>query len=412
MKSKTKLNITNALTWVVSLLAIVPVVTAQPYWMYWFANITGFGVQGGTRTVDFIVFFGLFTSLIYIGTKKMFGEDTGTKRAQIALSVFLGLALTLGILSSTQFSLMLFVPFAKNLIFFLFVFLVYAFLVKYGGMDKKKFWAFMLALILAFVIFNVANCFITEGGENNKCTSNKLLSGFGKPFEKASDWVSNTFSGLTGSKKKSEKERDKSDADFYINGEYEVPKDLNNTKKELEKKETCKSMLSKAKSPSLLCKIKEGYTEAKKYVCGGDAVNPYTQKAMLEVAKKLCTKEGDDKRVAEAQAQLDYFAALDLEKSGDLEGAKKAYEALAGSSLSTTKKAEASRRAKALDDQIFQEKYAAKFDAINVTRTAASESITAGNREGDYSKKITHYTKAKGYYLDALQKTQDIMTSP
>ena len=119
------------------------------------------------KAIDFILFFILFTSVCYIGLKQAMGDKEGIGGAVKALSAALGTALTLALISFTEFSLFIFYPFAKGLIFFLFVLLVFFVLTKIG-MEKHKVWAFIIALILALVIFNFGAMWIgANKGDND-----------------------------------------------------------------------------------------------------------------------------------------------------------------------------------------------------------------------------------------------------
>ena len=103
------------------------------------------------KVVDFILFFVMFFSLALLGLKKAFGEGGGNAVTALAFSI--GFMLALALVAFSQVTLALFFPFAKNIIFLVMVWIIFAIAKKIFG-DKHTFWLFLLALVLGWLAFN------------------------------------------------------------------------------------------------------------------------------------------------------------------------------------------------------------------------------------------------------------------
>jgi len=103
---------------------------------------------------DFIIFLVLFTSLSTIGLKKFGGKswgESGAGNAVISLSIIMGLAMAIAAVKA-GLSVTFFIPFVKNMLYFLVLMLVYFVLIKLF-MDKHKFLAFLLAIAIVTFSF-------------------------------------------------------------------------------------------------------------------------------------------------------------------------------------------------------------------------------------------------------------------
>jgi tetratricopeptide (TPR) repeat protein len=102
------------------------------------------------KAVDFILFFTLFFSLSLLGLKQVFKEGGN---AVNALAFAIGFLLALSLVSFTQATLAIFFPFAKNIIFLVMLWVIFALLKKILG-DKHKVLIFIAALIITWLAFN------------------------------------------------------------------------------------------------------------------------------------------------------------------------------------------------------------------------------------------------------------------
>ncbi len=114
-----------------------------------FGDVEGF-YDRNTQLVDFFVFFIIFFSLVYLGIGKFFEHAPAAKALAFAFGAILAFAGVKAGLTA-QF----FIPFVKNLMFFLILGVVYLVLIN-TGMQNQKIWAFIIALVVTFIIYNVA----------------------------------------------------------------------------------------------------------------------------------------------------------------------------------------------------------------------------------------------------------------
>lgn len=96
------------------------------------------------RVVDFILFFIMFFSLALLGLRKVYKEGGN---AVNALAFAIGALLSLSLVAFTKVTLGLLFPFAKNILFFIILWVIYLILAKIIGDDKtsKK----IISLIIA-----------------------------------------------------------------------------------------------------------------------------------------------------------------------------------------------------------------------------------------------------------------------
>lgn len=113
--------------------------------------------------IDFAIFLILFTSITMIGLKKGFagGKETETQNAVKALAMIIGLAMTLAALKA-GLSVTFFIPFVANTLFFIMIIIVF-FLLLRMGMDKHKIMAFILAIVITYLLFNFAGAAVNKG---------------------------------------------------------------------------------------------------------------------------------------------------------------------------------------------------------------------------------------------------------
>ncbi|MBI2135562.1 hypothetical protein HYU06_00650 [Candidatus Woesearchaeota archaeon] len=124
--------------------------------------------------IDFFIMFALFCSIALIGLKKTgFGESGGNAMKGLAIAV--GAALAIAALKA-GYSPSFFVPFVKNFLFLIIFFVI--FMVIKATMSQNVLLAFILALVITWVAFNVANL-VLEGKENKFDMANvfKLMAG-------------------------------------------------------------------------------------------------------------------------------------------------------------------------------------------------------------------------------------------
>ncbi len=158
------------------------------------------------QLIDFLLFLSLFVAIAHIAFKKWFGEDfknAGAGNAVRALAVVVGTALAIAALKA-GLSVTFFIPFVKNLIFFLVMVVIYFLLQRMGV--KSKVFSWILAVIITFLLFYVSDVFFNSNklgvpsfgkfgglpdlGGPTKVT--KIISG-------ATNSVGDFFSGLFGS---------------------------------------------------------------------------------------------------------------------------------------------------------------------------------------------------------------------
>jgi len=102
------------------------------------------------KIVDFILFFIMFFSLSLLGLKKAF-KDGGNALNALALSI--GALMSLALVAFTKVTLGLLFPFAKNILFFIILLVVYLILAKLLG-EKMKILALILAVIITWLAFS------------------------------------------------------------------------------------------------------------------------------------------------------------------------------------------------------------------------------------------------------------------
>ena len=106
---------------------------------------------------DFLLFSTIFNIIAWLGLVKAFPDN---KAAAFILALVIGVALGLGAVKG-NLTVKFFVPFVKNILFFIVMGVIFFVLIKF---DMNKFWAFVLALVITFVAFNVLGLF--GGGFN------------------------------------------------------------------------------------------------------------------------------------------------------------------------------------------------------------------------------------------------------
>ncbi|MBI2135554.1 hypothetical protein HYU06_00610 [Candidatus Woesearchaeota archaeon] len=108
---------------------------------------------------DFLLFSTIFNIIAWIGLVKAFPDN---KAAAFILALVIGVALGLGAVKG-NLTVKFFVPFVKNILFFIVMGIIFFVLIKF---DMNKFLAFILALVITFVAFNVLGLFgaVDTGG--------------------------------------------------------------------------------------------------------------------------------------------------------------------------------------------------------------------------------------------------------
>ncbi len=101
---------------------------------------------------DFLLFSTIFNIIAWLGLVKAFPDN---KVAAYILALVIGVALGLGAVKG-DLTVKFFVPFVKNIFFFIVFGIILFVLIKF---DMNKFLAFILALVITFVAFNVLGLF-------------------------------------------------------------------------------------------------------------------------------------------------------------------------------------------------------------------------------------------------------------
>ena len=101
---------------------------------------------------DFLLFSTIFNIIAWIGLVKAFPDN---KVAAYILALVIGIALGLGAVKG-ELTVKFFVPFVKNIFFFIVMGIIFFVLIKF---EMNKFLAFILALVITFVAFNVLGLF-------------------------------------------------------------------------------------------------------------------------------------------------------------------------------------------------------------------------------------------------------------
>lgn len=115
--------------------------------------------QSYAKIIDFAIFFIMFTAACYMGLHKWAGDKT-PHGAVVGVAVSLGLAMAIPLVLYTNVSVALLFPFAKAFLFMIIVWLIWNVLVK-AGMSKWR--AFLLALLLTFLMFLLAGYLLSDG---------------------------------------------------------------------------------------------------------------------------------------------------------------------------------------------------------------------------------------------------------
>jgi hypothetical protein len=124
------------------------------------------------RVIDFLVFAVIFFTMCWVGFSAVFKE---AKPANIALSVALGLALSVALVYGGKFTLKKLLPFAAVLLFLLLIIGIYALLTKFVFKSEsagKKILAIVIAIIVSIAILAVAWSFICD---SDRCENNAFL---------------------------------------------------------------------------------------------------------------------------------------------------------------------------------------------------------------------------------------------
>ncbi|MBU0980932.1 MAG: hypothetical protein KJ709_09085 [Nanoarchaeota archaeon] len=133
------------------------------------------------KVVDFIVFFAIFLAITFLGLGKALGEKGSGAVKGLAIAVALALALSL--VTFTNFGLGALFPFAKNILFFILFILLYFLLAKIPGLEKRKWLAFILAVLIAVAVYFLYS-FGTGGGMPFSGLTDRL-KGIGEKKEEA-----------------------------------------------------------------------------------------------------------------------------------------------------------------------------------------------------------------------------------
>jgi heme exporter protein D len=137
------------------------------------SSILGSYASSNTPTFfDFLLFFVIFFALCWVGFSNVFKEAKGPN---IALSIALGLALSVALVYGGKFTIKKLLPFAAAVLFLLLIILLYSLLKKYifskdTIISKVLSWIF--AILLSLLLLFVAWSFICSG---NSCESNPFM---------------------------------------------------------------------------------------------------------------------------------------------------------------------------------------------------------------------------------------------
>ncbi|NQV08460.1 hypothetical protein HQ529_01260 [Candidatus Woesearchaeota archaeon] len=116
------------------------------------------------QIIDFGIFLILFIAISTISLGKAFaGEEWKDSRNAIkALAIIIGIAMAIAALKA-GLSVTFFIPFVVNTIFFVCILVVYFVLLRMG-MDKHKILAFLLAILITYLLFNfIGGAFESRG---------------------------------------------------------------------------------------------------------------------------------------------------------------------------------------------------------------------------------------------------------
>lgn len=101
------------------------------------------------KIIDGMLFFILFLSISILGLRKWYGKSTA---AINGIAISLSALMTIALMSYTKITIGLLFPFAKNMLFFIMLFVVYS--IVSDKVVKSKGWAFILAILLTLIMFN------------------------------------------------------------------------------------------------------------------------------------------------------------------------------------------------------------------------------------------------------------------
>ncbi len=125
-----------------------------------------------SKLIDFMLFFTIFFALSFLGFSKFFGEGFGkpgtARGAVIGLSFALSLALTFALITQTKFSVTTIFPLAKNILFLVFVLLLYGVLASLLKPETRtgKILIFLLAFMVIYIVLNIFTHFVCQLGDN------------------------------------------------------------------------------------------------------------------------------------------------------------------------------------------------------------------------------------------------------
>ncbi|MBW2964185.1 hypothetical protein KY363_01885 [Candidatus Woesearchaeota archaeon] len=193
-RRKMKLKVSIALLGLIAVLVTVMFadsVLAAPTGLAIGDRIGGFfnsyAANDSPQFLDFFLFTVIFFAVCWIGFSNVFKD---AKNANVALSIAVGLALSIALVYGGKFTLKKLLPFAGTILFIVAIVLIYAFLKKFvftSDTKMSKFLAFIFAIIIAVALFALLYHFICSG---NNCENNAFMrkifgseSIFGKFFK-------------------------------------------------------------------------------------------------------------------------------------------------------------------------------------------------------------------------------------
>ena len=155
---------------------------------------------------DFLIFTTLFVAIAHIAFSKVFGDDfkkAGAGNAIKALTLVVGAALSIAALKA-GLSVSFFIPFVKNLIFFIIMVTLYFLFVRMGM--KSKILAWIFAVIVTILLFNVTSILLSNksgglpsfggiGGLPDLGGTTKVIT---ESTNSAGNWFSRIFSSGAG----------------------------------------------------------------------------------------------------------------------------------------------------------------------------------------------------------------------
>ena len=182
----------------VMLLGIMPIVAAQ------FTDVVGrpFSVgarnfnsffQGGWRAYDEFILFGLLFLLLFVAFYMALGKAMGGSNRQTAtLAFIIAFASALSIVAGTNFTIDSFAYVAMGLAFLILTILIQSLLIK-AGMEKHKFAAFILALLIALFLAFLLGKLLSSGSFGLPD-----FGGFGGGISSGGGFFEGSMDGLKG----------------------------------------------------------------------------------------------------------------------------------------------------------------------------------------------------------------------